>query len=178
MYQQLPLADGRKERERGDDRLRRHAPHHPLGTEPGSHSVSAGQSPIAWLTVIPGFTPAGRASGDSCHTRRASSGPTSATGSDASSGCRAVSQRSGNSGIQQHAAASLVRWGLRVINQADNGTRIYPEDRDHRKVVTEWITYWYIVTSHDQPQSPRAVRRHRRAPAATPRAGRTRQPHS
>src|SRR5207237_2770873 len=72
---------------------------------------------------------------------------------------------------------AVVRWGLRGINQADNGTRIYPEDRDHRKVVTGWITYWYIVTSHDQPQSPRAVRRHRRAPAAIPRAGSTRQPH-
>ena len=34
VYQQLPLADGRKERERGDDRLRRHPPHHPLGNPP------------------------------------------------------------------------------------------------------------------------------------------------
>src|SRR5689334_1702602 len=97
---------------------------------------------MAWLTVIPGFTPARRASDDSCHTRRVSSGAMSATGCDTSSGRRAVSERSANWGIQQHAAASLVSRGVWVMNRADNGTRIYPEDRLHRKAVTERITYW------------------------------------
>src|SRR5260370_37567542 len=66
---------------------------------------------MAWLPVIPGRTPACRPSGDTCHSRRISSGASSASGSAASSGRRATSQRSANSGIQQHAAVALVRRG-------------------------------------------------------------------
>src|SRR5690242_8283312 len=89
-----------------------------------------GHSPIAWLTVIPGFTPARRASGATCHKRRLVSGASSASGCrEASSGRRATSQRSANSGIQQQAAESLVSLGGRVIDKLHQGTRIYPEDR-------------------------------------------------
>ena len=43
-------------------------------------SRSVGQRPIAWLTVIPGFTPAWRASDETCHSFRVVSGASSAVG--------------------------------------------------------------------------------------------------
>jgi len=101
----------------------------------GSHSFNEGQSPIAWLTVMPGFTPAAPGERRDCQSggcRRVKAGQ---RGSDTSSGRRASSERSANSGIQQHAAVSLVRRGVpgHVPGQT-MGTRIYPEDRTVGKI--------------------------------------------
>ncbi len=59
---------------------------------------------MAWLTVIPGFTPTCRAWGETCHSRRESSADNTAVGFPLSSGFRRSSARSANSGIHTQAA--------------------------------------------------------------------------